>query len=74
MADEAAQRALDAEAHRKTYEAIMKASSEVGVPFTLALAVFFTCLVMAKGLVVALIAGVFTYLFVFFVVRIFFSH
>lgn len=74
MVDDAAQRALDAEEHRKTYERIMKASGEVGVPFTLALAVFFTFLVMAKGFIVAVIAGVFAYVFVFFVVRTFFSH
>lgn len=74
MSDEAVQRTHDAEEHRKSYQAIMKAGSEVGVPFSLALTMFFTNLVMANGLGVALVAAVVTYLFVFFVVKTFFSH
>ncbi|HMP63649.1 MAG TPA: hypothetical protein PKA17_11365 [Phenylobacterium sp.] len=74
MAQETAQRAQDAEEHRKTYQAIMKASGEVAVPFSLALTVFFTNLVLANGIGLALVAGVITYLFVFFVVKMFFSH
>lgn len=74
MADEAAQRTQDAEEHRKTYHAIMRASGEVGVPFSLALTVFFTNLVLANGIGLAILGGVITYLFVFFVVRTFFSH
>jgi hypothetical protein len=74
MADEAAQRLADAEEHRRTYKGIMKATGEVGVPFALALTVFFTNLVLANGVGVALAGGVITYLFVFFVVRTFFAH
>ncbi|MGF1543902.1 MAG: hypothetical protein ACFB00_05295 [Parvularculaceae bacterium] len=65
---------IDPGDHRRTYQAVMRASAEVGVPFVLALTMFFTNLVMANGLAVALIAAVATYLFVFFVVKAFFSH
>ena len=74
MTDEIVQRTQDAEEHRKSYQGIMKASAEIGVPFSLALAMFFTNLVMANGIWVALFAGVVTYVFVYFVVRTFFSH
>lgn len=74
MTDDAIQRANDAEEHRKSYEAIMRAGSQVGVPFSMALTMFFTNLVMANGIGVALVASVVTYLFVFFVVKTFFSH
>lgn len=74
MAQDAAQQVQDAEEHLKTYNAIMKASGEVAVPFSLALTVFFTNLVLANGIGLALVAGVVTYLFVFFVVKMFFSH
>ncbi|MGE0409292.1 MAG: hypothetical protein AB7P23_08535 [Amphiplicatus sp.] len=74
MADEMTQRLADAEEHRRTYAAIMRASGEIGVPFALALTVFFTNLVMANGIGVALIGAIVTYLVVFFVVRTFFSH
>ena len=72
--DEAAQRRLDAEGNRRTYEAVMRASSEIGVPFVVALTMFFTNLVMANGVGVALAVAVVTYFFVFFVVKAFFSH
>lgn len=74
MTDDTAQQLRDEEEHRKSYNAIMKASGEIGVPFCLALTVFFTNLVMANGIWLALFAGVITYVFAFFVVRIFFSH
>ncbi|NWG70202.1 MAG: hypothetical protein HXY23_01135 [Parvularculaceae bacterium] len=74
MADDAAQRLMDAEEHRRSYTAIMKATGEVGVPFCMALAVFFTNLVIRNGVGVALVAGILTYLLVFFVVKTFFSH
>ncbi len=74
MVDEVAQRAADAEEHRKSYEAIMRASSEIGVPFTLALTMFFTNLVLAHGIWLSLFAGAATYVFVYFIVKIFFSH
>ena len=74
MTDDAAQRAADAEEHRKSYEAIMRASSEIGVPFCLALAMFFTNLVLSNGVPVSIFAGVATYVFVYFVVKLFFSH
>ena len=74
MTDETTQRAADAEEHRKSYEAIMRASSEIGVPFALALAMFFTNLVLANGIWLSLLAGIVTYVFVYFVVKTFFSH
>jgi len=74
MTDEAVQRIQDAEEHRRSYEAIMKASAEIGVPFALALATFFTSLTMANGIWLSLFAGVATYVFVHFVVKTFFSH
>lgn len=73
MTDEAIQRAHDAEEHRKSYQDIMTASTHFGVPFALALTMFFTNLVMAHGLLTALIAGVFTYVFAFLIVKLFFS-
>ena len=74
MADDTAQRLEDAEEHRRTYSAIMKASGEIGVPFCLALTVFFTNLVMANGILTALVGAVVTYIAVYFIVRTFFSH
>lgn len=74
MADNTAQRTMDAEEHRKSYHAIMKAAGEFGVPFSMGLAAFFTNLVMRNGLPVAIIAFIFTYLLVWFIVRTFFSH
>ncbi len=79
MADNAslnddAQRALDAEENRKTYGAVMKVGAEIGVPFCLALTMFFTNLVMANGVGAAIVLAVITYLFSFFVVKAFFSH
>jgi len=74
MADDAGQKLLDAEEHRKTYVAIMKTTGLVAVPFLLGLGVFFTNLVMRNGVGVALVGGVFTYFLAFFVVRTFFAH
>ena len=74
MTDDAIQRSQDAEEHFKSYKAVMKAGSEIGVPFTLALTMFFTNLVMANGIWLSLLLGVITYVFVFFVVKTFFSH
>jgi hypothetical protein len=74
MSDEAMQRAKDAEEHRRSYDGIMTASTEIGVPFAMALAVFFTSLVMANGIWLSLFAGVATYVFAHLVVKTFFSH
>ena len=74
MIDDTAQRALDAEANKRTYEGVMRASGEIGVPFCLALTVFFTNLVMANGVGIAIFAALITYIAVFFVVKAFFSH
>jgi Flp pilus assembly protein TadB len=73
-ADEAKQRAADAEEHRKIYKGIMKASAEVGVPFCLGLAMFFTQLVLSNGVLVAFISFAGVYLLVWWVVKTFFSH
>lgn len=72
--DEAKQRTADAEEHRKIYKGIMKASTEVGVPLTMGLAIFFTQLVLAHGIAVALISAVAVYVFAWWVVRTFFTH
>ena len=74
MTDESIQRAADAEEHRQDYQAIMKASAEIGVPFCLALTVFFTNLVMVNGIPLALFGAILTYVFVYFIVKTFFSH
>ena len=73
-ADEATQRAADAEEHRKAYKGIMKFSAEVGVPLCMGLAMFFTQLVMAHGIGVAVLSLIGVYLFVGWVVRTFFTH
>ncbi|MEM6413936.1 MAG: hypothetical protein AAF720_04695 [Pseudomonadota bacterium] len=64
----------DSQENQLTYETFMRAYSEIGVPFAIALTVFFTNLVMANGVMVALIAAAATYLFVYFIVKAFFSH
>ena len=74
MSDEAMQRAEDADATEQSYKAIMKAGSEIGVPFALALTMFFTSLVLANGIWLTLFAAIVTYVFVFVVVKAFFSH
>ena len=74
MADNAMQSAADSEQNRKTYQAVMKFSAQVGTPFCLGLAMFFTQLVMANGLGVALLSGIVVYVAVFVVVKLFFSH
>jgi hypothetical protein len=74
MVDEATQKTLDAEEHHKSYVGIMRATGEVILPLVMAMAVFFVNLVLANGFLIALVGGVITYLLVFFVVRVFFSH
>ena len=74
MTDDVIQRQQDAEEHMKSYQAIMKAGSEIGVPFCLALTMFFTSLVMANGIWLSLFLGVLTHVFVYIVVKLFFSH
>lgn len=74
MTDETLQRVRDAEEHKRSYDAIMKAGAEIGVPFAMALAMFFTNLAARHGFWLALFAGIATYVLVFFVVKTFFSH
>ena len=79
MANDAAHRVIDANStdskeNKRTYDAFMRAYSEIGVPFAIALTMFFTNLVLANGIPIAVIAAVVTYFFVFFVVKAFFSH
>lgn len=74
MSDNSAQRLEDAEENRKAYEAVMKVGAEFGVPFALALTMFFTNLVMANGVVMAFFAGAITYVAVYVIVKMFFSH
>ena len=74
MTDEAVQRVHDAEEHKKSYEAIMGAATEIGVPFSLALAMFFTGLVTRTGVLTAILLGVVVYVFSHIIVKVFFSH
>ena len=74
MTDETMQKVQDAEEHQRSYQGIMTASAEIGVPLAMALTMFFTSLVMANGIFLSIFAGVFVYVFVHFVVKIFFSH
>ena len=74
MTDEVIQRQQDAEEHKKSYQAIMKWGSEFGVPFCLALTMFFTSLVMANGILLSLFLGVVVHIFAYIVVKLFFSH
>jgi hypothetical protein len=74
MADNALQRAADAEQNRKTYQAVMRFSAELGVPFCLGLGMFFTQLVMANGIGVAAVSGILVHVATFIVVKLFFSH
>ncbi|WP_375202618.1 hypothetical protein [Hyphococcus sp.] len=74
MTDEATQRAHDAEEHKKSYNAIMGAATAVGVPFSMALAMFFTGLVTRSGVLMAILMAVVVYVFAHIVVKMFFSH
>ena len=74
MTDEAMQREQDAEEHQRSYDTIMGACTEIGVPAAMGLAMFFTVWVMESGFLLSLLAGIATYVFVFFVVKTFFSH
>lgn len=74
MSDHVAEHSADAAAHQDTYKSVMRFATEFGVPFAIALTMFFTNLVMANGLPVAIAAAVVTHFFVFFVVKAFFSH
>ena len=74
MAENAMQRAVDAEQNKRTYDGVMRFSAEFGVPFCLALAMFFTQLVLANGIGTAFIAGLVVHVLSFVVVKLFFSH
>lgn len=72
--EDAKQRAADVEEHRKIYSGIMKNSTEVGVPFCMGLAMFFTQLVLGNGVIVALVSYVVVHLVVMWIVKTFFTH
>ncbi|MFC2953605.1 hypothetical protein ACFOOP_16825 [Marinicaulis aureus] len=74
MTDEAIQRTQDAEEHKKSYESIMGAATEIGVPFSMALAMFFTGLVTRSGVLMAILMAVVVYILAHVVVKMFFSH
>ncbi|PQA87504.1 hypothetical protein [Hyphococcus luteus] len=74
MTDEAVEHAHDAEEHKKSYDAIMGAATEIGVPFSMALAMFFTGLVTRSGVLMAILMGVIVYVLAHIVVKLFFSH
>ena len=74
MTDDTMQRVQDAEEHKRSYHGIMKACTEIGVPFSLGLTMFFTQLVMANGLMAAILSGIVVYVLVYLVVKMFFSH
>lgn len=74
MTDETAQRQQDAKEHQDSYNAIMRVGTEIGVPFSLALTMFFTQLVLANGVLMAVLSGIVVYIFSHLVVKMFFSH
>lgn len=74
MTDDTMQRVEDAEEHRRSYEGIMTASAQIGVPFAMALTMFFTNLVLANGVLFSIFAGIMVYIFVHIIVKVFFSH
>lgn len=73
MSDNASERVMDAEEHRKSYDAIMGFSTKYGVSAALALTMFFTQLILGAGLGSVLWAIV-TFFASLFVVKAFFSH
>ncbi|MEM1396095.1 MAG: hypothetical protein AAF742_02620 [Pseudomonadota bacterium] len=74
MSEQVVESNPDSESQRRTYEAVMRFSSQFGVPFAIALTMFFTNLVMGNGVQIAIVAAIATHLFVFFIVKAFFSH
>jgi|GEM_PF-1724784 len=74
MTDETIQRVKDAEEHKKSYQGIMGAATEIGVPFSLGLTMMFTSLVMANGVLLSILLGVVVYVFSHLIVKMFFSH
>lgn len=74
MTDETVQRVRDAEEHKKSYDAIMGAATEIGVPFSLALTMFFTGLVTRTGVLMSIVLAVAVYVFAHVVVKVFFTH
>lgn len=73
-ADEARRRAADAEAHRITYNEIMRVSTKFGVPFFMAMTIFFTQLVMGNGAGFAFLSFIVVFLAVWWIVKTFFTH
>ena len=71
--DEAKLKEADANEHRRIYNGIMKAGTEIAVPFALGLAMFFTQLVMAHPIWVAFLSFVGVYGIVWWIVRTFFT-
>ena len=74
MSDDATQHAHDNEEHKKSYDAIMGAATEIGVPFCMALAMFFTGLVTRSGVLTSIVLAVIVYIFAHVIVKVFFSH
>ena len=74
MTDEVAQHVHDAEEHKKSYNAIMGAATQIGVPFSMALAMFFTGLVTRAGVLTAILLAVIVYVLSHVIVKVFFSH
>ncbi len=64
----------DDEMNRNTYKAVMDFSGKFGVPLSLGLTMFSTQLVLANGVFAAFASGVLTIVFVFVIVKMFFSH
>ena len=74
MSDDAVENAHDAKEHKQSYDAIMTAATEIGVPFSLALTMFFTGLVTRSGVLMSILLAVVVYVFAHIVVKLFFSH
>ncbi|MEL6212757.1 MAG: hypothetical protein AAFY22_00350 [Pseudomonadota bacterium] len=73
MSDDASERLMDAEEHRRSYNTIMGFSTKYGVSAALALAMFFTQLTLGAGFA-SVIWAIAVFFGSLFVVKAFFSH
>ena len=65
---------IDPSERLATYKGVMKFSAEFGVPFCLAIAMFFTTALMKVGFFGAVAAALVVYVATVIIVKMFFSH
>ena len=65
---------MDVSDQRKTYERVMGFGSKHGVGLSMALALFFTMLLLDTGILAAMIGAFVCYLAIYWIVRLFFTH